>query len=222
MGKIIETLRKRDAGAMGVGAMIVFIAMVLVAGIAAAVLIQTANRLEIQAMNTGEITKKEVATGVHIIDVEGHRNGTTGDIDWMTICISSRAGSGDVDLANSYIEISNTVRKHVLRYDSTEFHSREEINGNIMQVGFFDGLSGQEFGLLVLSDADHSCNSSTPVINSGDKVMILINTSIGRTFNANIGERSDIWGMVQPEEGSAGVFSFRTPAAYTDGVFKLY
>ena len=207
---------------MGVGAMIVFIAMVLVAGIAAAVLIQTANRLEIQAMTTGETTKKEVATGVHIVDVEAHRNGSAGDIDWMTITITGRAGAGDVDLANAFVEISNTVRKHVLKYDNTEFHSREEINGNIMQVAFFDGLSGQEFGLLVLEDADHSCNSSTPVINGGDKVMILVNTSIGRVFNANIAERTDVMGMIQPEEGSAGVFSFRTPAAYTDGVFKLY
>ena len=54
--KVINWLKRNDVGAIGIGAMIVFIAMVLVAGIAASVLVQTANRLETQAMETGAET----------------------------------------------------------------------------------------------------------------------------------------------------------------------
>jgi len=46
MRNIFETIKRKDIGSIGIGAMIVFIAMVLVAGIAASVLIQTSTKLE--------------------------------------------------------------------------------------------------------------------------------------------------------------------------------
>jgi len=81
MRNIKRILKKNDLGDMGIGAMIVFIAMVLVAGIAASVLIQTANRLEIQAMKTGQETTEEVSTGIGVEDItgqEGNYNFTVG------------------------------------------------------------------------------------------------------------------------------------------------
>ena len=69
MRKISRILKENDLGDMGIGAMIIFIEVVLVAGIAASVLIQTANRLEIQAMQTGQETIGEVSSGLQIIDI---------------------------------------------------------------------------------------------------------------------------------------------------------
>ena len=83
--------------------MIVFIAMILVAAIAASVLIDTSNTLQAQAKKTGSDTLSEVSVGVKIIDICGQYgtrviNGTsyTG-IHNLTITITPRAGSKIID-----------------------------------------------------------------------------------------------------------------------------
>jgi len=98
MGKIKKFFRKKEAASMGIGAMIVFIAMVLVAGIAASVFIQVANTLQMQALFTGDETIDEVATGVAVMDVTGNVTSAANGIELLTITIKGRAGSGDIDL----------------------------------------------------------------------------------------------------------------------------
>ena len=232
--KIVEIMKRKDVGAMGVGAMIVFIAMVLVAGIAAAVLIQTANRLEIQAMQTGEQTKAEVATGVHVLDIEGQYGyrvmNIGGDISaggiWnnqsrihnLTITIAPRAGSMDVDLSTLVIEISNSSTKCILNYSGTANYATAVSNSGVFATSAFS-LKAYQFGVIELEDADGSSDGSTPVINRGDKVMLCVNLS---ACFWGLEERCDVWGQVIPEEGSPGFFAFRTPPSYTDIVYDLY
>ncbi|RLI11498.1 flagellin [Candidatus Bathyarchaeota archaeon] len=209
--------KRKKYGAIGIGAMIVFIAMVLVAGIAASVLIQTSSRLESQAMATGEQTTAEVATGISVAGVQGHVNG---DIDYLVVEVRPRAGSKPIDLSQTFIELSDSDKKLILKYDSTEYHAKSEINGDVFQSGFFDGLGAEEFGIIVMEDADGSCTASTPVINRGDRVFLTINVGNSTGFN-KLAERTDVWGMVVPEEGAPGIISFRTPAAYTETVYEL-
>jgi len=209
--------KRKKYGAIGIGAMIVFIAMVLVAGIAASVLIQTSSRLESQAMATGQQTTAEVATGISVAGIQGHVNG---DIDYLVIEVRPRAGSKSIDLSQAFIELSDSSKKLILKYDSTEYHAKSEINGDVFQAGFFDGLGAEEFGIIVMEDADGSCTASTPVINRGDRVFLTVNVGNSTGFN-KLGERTDVWGMVVPEEGAPGVISFRTPAAYTETVYEL-
>ncbi|MFH1101351.1 MAG: flagellin [Methanobacteriota archaeon] len=226
MGKIRTILRNKDVGEMGVGAMIVFIAMVLVAGIAAAVLIQTANRLEIQAMQTGEQTKGEVATGIAVFDIIGKVSGSV--ITNLTITIKPRAGSGDIDLNNTVIEITDGTTKALLAYnvvDTWNFNSTIDQNAiyhaNVFDTGMWNE-SNEEFGIIVVEDPDttDSCSQATPVINRGDKVMLCINAYA--IFGGGLSARDDVWGIIIPEEGSPGVFAFRVPPSLTDTVYDLY
>jgi len=73
------SVKNDKIASIGIGAMIVFIAMVLVAGIAASVLVQTSSRLEMQALKTGHETISEVASGIKVESVDGYN--TSGRIN---------------------------------------------------------------------------------------------------------------------------------------------
>ncbi len=54
---------------MGVGTLIIFIAMLLVAAVAAGVLLQTAGSLQQKALSTGQQSKGEISTNAKVIEV---------------------------------------------------------------------------------------------------------------------------------------------------------
>jgi len=233
MRNIKRILKENDLGDMGIGAMIVFIAMVLVAGIAASVLIQTANRLEIQAMKTGQETTEEVATGIGIEDITGQKGSlniygstwaTNNSILNITICVSPRSGSKDIDLSNTIVELSDSTSKYLLTYNQSYWFLTPDPDGVFETAAFgaspFHNMTAKEFSVIVLEDADGSCVQTNPVINRGDHVLLTISTA--ENFRG-LTERTDIWGMVIPESGAPGVFSFRTPSSYSaEVVFDLY
>jgi flagellin FlaB len=205
--------------------MIVFIAMVLVAGIAASVLVQTANKLEMQAMVTGEETTSEVATGLTVFDIEGHVSSSV--INYLAIAVKPRAGSMDIDLEQTVIELCNGSKKVLLTYydnETWDFASNvSAYDGRVFSTNTISwNMSNEEFGIIVIEDADTSCLVGTPVINRGDTVLLCINTANCFTGASGLSAREDIWGQVIPEEGSFGVFSFRVPTSLSDTVYDLY
>jgi flagellin FlaB len=224
MRKICDILKRKDVGSIGIGAMIVFIAMVLVAGIAASVLIQTSTTLETQAMATGQETTKEVSTGIAVFDILGYA-ADGADISKVAIMVRPRAGSDGIDLAETYLELANSTIKVILNYTTT-YYAEPDGQDDIFaeSVGVWPispfAATASQFGILVVEDADGSFTGSNGVVmNQGDKAFLCVNTT--GCFN-NIEERSDIWGMVVPEEGSPGIISFTTPASYSgNNVFDL-
>ena len=212
MGKITKKLKADDIGDMGIGAMIVFIAMVLVAGIAASVLIQTANRLETQAMQTSKETMTEVSTGLTVTEITGYRRSNDTNIVLMTITIQPRAGSFSIDLNQTYVEVSDSDKKVIIRYNGSVngiFTEQEDIGGDLFDFDFYPE-DGDTFGIIVLEDPRNSLSLESPVIKKGGKVMLTINVSA--IFDNGLETRKDIWGLIQPEEGAAGVYAFSTPA----------
>ena len=217
MGRKTKYLTNRkNMAAIGIGAMIVFIAMVLVAGIAASVLVQTSTRLEMQALKTGQETIAEVSSGITVEGVEGYN--ASGKITKLAVEIRPKAGAPDIDLEQAIVEISDSTNKYVLTYGSTYVNS-SGINGSLASNGGWG--STNTFGITVLQDADESCTSTTPVINDGDHVILGINTGSVFTDNSGLLPRTDVSGLVICEEGAAGILGFTTPSSYIDTWMEL-
>jgi archaeal flagellin FlaB len=217
----ISNLKKfytKTVADMGIGAMIVFIAMVLVAGIAASMLIQTANYLEVQAMTTGQETTAEVSTGLLVKNIEAMKAAV--GFQRIGIMVQPRAGSRDIDLSKTYLEISNTEIKCVLFYTNGEFNNRSDIDGDLFSGRFFNNIDQTHFGVVVLVDADASLAANTPVMNKGDKVMLTL--SAFDCFQEELSPRENVFGLVQPEEGTPGFFGFRAPFITGNDIYTLY
>jgi archaeal flagellin FlaB len=108
----------------------------------------------------------------------------------------------------------------MMRLRQSPYVANLSINGNLFADASYVGLDANEFGVIVLEDADGSCTATTPVINRGDKVILTVNVGDSDGFNT-VEERTDVSGSVIPEEGSPGIIAFRTPSSYTKNVMIL-
>lgn len=85
----------------GVGSLILFISMILVASVAASVLLQTSSGLQQQASKTGEQAIKEVSNKVKTMSVVGYSlTPSSSNVDKLLIAITPNAGSGEIKFSD--------------------------------------------------------------------------------------------------------------------------
>jgi flagellin FlaB len=150
------------------------------------------------------------------VDIFGYKVSST--IGLLAIEVRPRAGSADIDLAQTVIEISDSATKNFLTYDDSTYEAAADVDGDLFAWDHFTA-DNTHFSIIVLEDADGSCASETSaVINSGDYVILGVNTT---NCFSGLSVRDDVWGLVLPEEGSPGVINFKCPPSFTDTVVEL-
>ena len=190
---------KNDRAEVGVGTLIVFIAMVLVAAVAAAVLINTTGSLQQRAQQTGKEATQEVSSNLKVVNVYGDRGATTTDgLYEFTIMAELSAGALPMDLSKLIIRFSDGSGAYNYIWDEDENNAS----------------TPREFELSCIRG---DCDDADPVMESGDLVELLF--SVG---GAGIEPRTEIQVSLIPETGSAVAADFKTPSTYgTDQVITL-
>ena len=102
-------------GEMGVGTLIVFIAMILVAAIAASVLIQTTSSLQEKALTTGTQAEASVSTYIEIIEISA-TDGTDAALNNFTQIMKLAAGSDAINLDQTILTMTTTNKTASLKY----------------------------------------------------------------------------------------------------------
>jgi len=86
------------------------------------------------------------------------------------------------------------------------------IDGEIFAATNFG--DADDFDVIILQDADDSVYSDN-VLNFGDHVILAISASDIFTTNSGISTRTDLSGLIIPEEGAPGIMGFTTPSSFT-------
>jgi len=122
-----------DRGQVGIGTLIVFIAMVLVAAIAAGVLINTAGLLQSQAEATGEESAEQVSDRVVVSTVTGVAGASDDsdqlepdEVDRIQLSVFRGAGSGDIALENAIIEVFANGNSDTLTFSDEATDTTED------------------------------------------------------------------------------------------------
>jgi flagellin FlaB len=212
---------------VGIGTLIVFIAMVLIAAVAASVLITTSENLQSRAKTVGTSTIREVSAGLAIEDITGYTNSEKTIIEYLALTVRPRAGSKDIDLSlctlsilydNLTILTLNTSLVQVVNLDEkTVFQTpiASKSNDTIMEK-----LTTQKFGVIAIHDPDTSV-TRTNGMNSGDRIIVLINLSAIITSEGGLPARQAVSGSLVPEIGIHATFDTTAPAVFSKRIVSL-
>jgi len=200
-----------DEADVGIGTLIVFIAMVLVAAVAASVIMQTAENLQQRAYAVGKQTIRDVSTGLRVIGVTGFTDVNKTKLEYLAIAITPRAGSYDVDLNKTllYIQLDNYS---VLSLNLSSKANRVT-EGGIFNTLNLSLLNATNFGVISIHDRDDSIMKTNGISTTDQAILIVNLTAVLPTTNGLLpGEVLE--GKLVPDVGASGIFVVQSPNAF--------
>ena len=163
---------------MGIGTLIVFIAMVLVAAIAAGVLINTAGFLQTQAEATGEDSTALVSERINVNSEVGIVASGAETLDELRIAVTGAPGADQIDLAETTLQVVGPGGQENLVFTDGNVTAFEvgPVNGDDLDdqtslsvtIGNIDRIDG----------IDTSSTGQNLTIKSGGNIAYVNNTSL--------------------------------------------
>ncbi|UPW00324.1 flagellin [Halorussus gelatinilyticus] len=179
-----------DRGQVGIGTLIVFIAMVLVAAIAAGVLINTAGFLQTKSEQTGQESSAQVSNRVQVVSAFG--DVANEKVEKINLTVMRGSGSDDINLSSATIE----------------WIGPEEATTLVHNTAAPDTLNGTEFDVSSIKDPD----GSEPVLNTqDDRFKITMDATAIRESGTGLGEGEEVKLKLTTQYGAVTLYRANVP-----------
>jgi flagellin FlaB len=188
-------------GAQGIGTLIIFIAMILVAAVAAGVLIQTASSLQSKSLDVGRQSQERLTTDIEVIQVfandadDGYLNST---IDTITFVLRLGSGSSAIKLSDLLIRFDAAVGSQSLVYSNSTNSSTT--------------LYGVDYKI-------RGSGNSEGYLSTGDLTEVKFTFDVN-SYNISEGETATL--RLISKNGAVKPIQITTPSAMTEKIVYLY
>jgi archaellin len=180
---------------MGVGTLIIFIALLLVAAVAAGVLIQTAGSLQQRALSTGSQATGQISTNAVALEVSAV-DGQNGDVENLSVIFKLAPGSDPIKLDDVTFTAATKNTSQTLTYTDNS-----------------SNIGTANFGVTYLQTGE---NNQTGTIVRGDVLQLDFVTS------RSIQEGEDVRLNFIPKIGTSTLIQFATPDVMSTQRVYLY
>lgn len=191
---------------MGVGTLIIFIAIILVAAVAASVLISTSGSLQQKALMTGSQTEESVASGLEAVALMATdaSNGSH-SIENFEFTVRLQSGSQSINLNNTVITMDTQEQAQAFDYNTTI--SKWLYDDNALAVGTH---------FYIVQYMKEGPDHEDGYITRGDVVKFRFNADVP------VGENKLIRVKIIPRVGSLTQVDVTTPDTMTDKRVHLW
>jgi len=215
MKRIKRLSEEEETGAIGIGTLIVFIGLILVAAIASAVIVGVMGDLQERAKRTGRETQENVAPPIKVQHAEGFtEEATDAEMDNLRIAVSAIEGSKGYDLENLLVQVEGEDGQ-----SGEGFTQRFVYDGK--DIAELDDIDGT-FEIRRYTTESDDVDTET-YLNPDEIVALNITGETGQGDIYPMSPSTDVTMKFMPAEGAtATVFETVTPSDYpAQGWFEL-
>ncbi|MFC7177022.1 archaellin/type IV pilin N-terminal domain-containing protein [Halosegnis marinus] len=137
-----------NRGQVGIGTLIIFIALVLVAAVAAGVLVNTAGELQSRASDTGSDAQAQVSNQIDVVSASG--DASTGNVNEVTLVVKKSPGSDPIDLEEMTIQYTSSADSVTLT--SSEFDIQDLSDTAVSGAGAVLDENGERRQIVLTLD----------------------------------------------------------------------